>query len=289
MDSPARTSQSLVSRILPFWAILTEDLRQTLRHWALWSWVILAVIGSVFVLTSAGKHASPSQNIAASDPSAPGSISLVSMTSSAGGSEGETALNTASSFVVHLLQMHLIFWASLVLALGATTIAAEAEYAPESILCRGVSRWQYYAAKCCSRASIVFAAFWLLTLPWIAVGAARLTNDLTFGGLMGVLFQQSMLLVCLSLLSVAASAWFKTPLVSVAVCWMIVYGVGVITSILEIGAVSPFALAPVLQMTLQGITPETPAATVSHLPSLIHGTSFLGVFTSGFAFSLRDL
>jgi ABC-2 type transport system permease protein len=44
MDAPTGTTKIRFNRLLPYWAVLQTDLRQTLRSWVYRLWVMMAVL-----------------------------------------------------------------------------------------------------------------------------------------------------------------------------------------------------------------------------------------------------
>lgn len=238
MDSPVHISASMLSRALPLVAVFLDDLRQTLRHWAFIAWAVLGLLATLIWFAS--PEPTPVSPVAAPLPplTAPGEPPPTEASPPA----GTTVMPSAAQFGAKLLRCHLLIWATFVIALGASSIASEADIAPDAILCRGVSRWQYFLGKWLARVLVVVVLFVALTMPAIALSSLRLANDLSLGGVTRAVRDMALLLAALAALGVAASIWFKNPLVCVAVVWMCLYGAGIVFAILEIRDLSPLVL-----------------------------------------------
>lgn len=275
MDSPARTNPRMAERLLPFWAVLVDDLRQTTRHWAIWSWGVLALLAALVWSVSAQPTASPRESVPPTEAAAPVEAVVV-----------EHKRPTAAEFGGRILGAHLLLWAAFVIALGASTISAEAEIAPEAILCRGVSRWQYYLSKCISRAGMVAVLFTVLTSIPIGLAALRLDNDLNFSATVHAMWIGLLYLCTLTLIGVAASSWFGNALISVVVCWMGLYGVGIVVAVLELSGLSPVGLSAQLPLLLRG---EQAIVQDHHLLTVLTTTALLSTTVSLGHFSFRDV
>lgn len=232
MDSPEFISRLRLSRrCLPLAAVVADDLSGALRHWALLLWAALSALTAGYwlfntpvqsenVQTSVSAYPSP---FIAHQPIAP----LAS------------AHRTASDLVARAIHLHLIVLATLVIVLSAGSIASESEYLAGSVLCRGISRWQYYFGKCISRMAIVVAAFLALSIPVIAIAALRFENDLTWAGVKAALGTGSVVLAMVAACGVAGSAWFRNPMLAVAVVWTALYGAGIVVDVMQIEWLSP--------------------------------------------------
>jgi hypothetical protein len=224
----------LPNRFLPLWGVILDDWRQGVRHWAIAWWGILSLmLGVVWFIESPSAPPAPSSVAAAGEG---GDQYLVqSGTDELANVQGPRA----STMAAKTLRLHLLVWATLVIALAGSSIAAESEIVGDSILSRGVSRWQYYLGKVIGRVSLTVAAFIVFTLPLIILSLLKCHNDLSLAGLWGAMVQGSLLLAGVAAISVSASAWFRNPLLAVAVSWMVVYGFAIVVSIMQIDSVSP--------------------------------------------------
>jgi hypothetical protein len=315
VDSPAPISQRLASRLLPFCAVFAEDLRQAVRHWAFISWGVLGfALTTAWVVTVHGQSpapppTAPAAHVAeeAAENAAPASTDAMweRHQGATGGPESpfaDPALPaapqaasvvgskwTAAKLVGKLLALNIIVWASFVIAIGATAVSAEADVASDSILCRGVSRWQYYLAKCCARVLAVIGLFLLLTIPSAILIAYRLPNDLSFGGTWLAVKTVAYVLAGLTVLSFAGGVWFQNPMIGVAVVWMGLYGVGLVAAILEIRDLSPGVFAEKIPAMLVS-APSAAAASSQHvLPTVLATAAFFATAVSITYYSTRDV
>lgn len=281
MDSPARTSRTLLSFLLPLAAVYQEDLRQSVRHWAFIAWAVVGTMLTVIWFAAPREQAPPKPQPIV------GQVQVASMQSVAPTppAPAPAVVPTASQLAAKLLRVHLLLWASFVIALGATAISGDADSAPESILCRGVGRWQYFLGKSAARITAVVALLVVLTLPAIVVGALRMPNDLTAGGVMRGIWTVALTLGALTALSVAGSSWFKNPLVGTALVWMTLYGAGIVAAVLEVTPVSPLVLVETLPDLLRGSEPMLHA----QLPVFLTSAALAATLVSMTAYSFRDV
>jgi ABC-type transport system involved in multi-copper enzyme maturation permease subunit len=249
VDSSARTRPPLVSRLLPFSAVLVEDARQTLRHWALVAWLTIGGMVTATWLAVPGSMSLPLRSV---DSVAARSVPA-KLASSSADSSAKTAppAPTASALATHVLSLQLVLLAGFTIALGATAISQEADIAADAILCRGVARWQYYLGKAISRTAIAGAVFFLMAVVPIAIAALRFNNDLSFAGVIDAVVAGAVVHMGLCAIGVATGAWFRSPLVAVAVAWMALFGSGIVASALEIPAVSPALFLERLSIIVQ--------------------------------------
>jgi hypothetical protein len=268
----------MLDRLLPVWAVFLDDIRQTVRHWAFLTWGMLGLAAALiwFVSPQPTSGSPPTPQAAA----VTGEASEPSLETSSAARRP-----TAADFGGRILGAHVLVWAVFVIALGASAIAAEAEIAPEAILCRGVSRWQYYLAKCASRVAMVSLLFAGLTVAPLGLAALRLTNDLNLSASLHTLGIGLLYLSALTVIGVAASSWFTNPLISVVVCWMGLYGMGIVVAVLELTGLSPLGLSAQLPMLLRG---ETTALDGRHLLSVLVTGAFASTLLSLSYFSFRD-
>lgn len=281
MDSPEPISRRLLSALLPSVAVFREDVRQSLRHWATVSWLVLSLGLTLVWLVSVP---APTPSIAAhrwEDDARPVSHRMVEDDEPA--PLGPTAARAAAK----LLRAHLLLWATFVVALGATAIAGEAEIAGDAILSRGIGRWQYFLAKMGARVAIVLTVFFVASALSLALVAFRMPNDLTIGGSWQALKSVGSMLAIVTVLSVACGSWFSQPLLAVAVTWMGIYGLAISSGLLGNPSWAPTALADRLLPLLQG--QAIASSLVGPPPMVVAITCATGLLISIIAYSRRDL
>lgn len=273
MDSLAPIVQPLASRLIPLAAVIREDLRLSLRHWAFVAWGLLGIALAALWLTLT--PAPPPSVVAAGFGGQPAEFRL-----------GGQGTMTAGQLAGRLLVAQFLFFASFAIALGASALAGEADIAADAILCRGVSRLQYYLGKVVARVIAVELIFLLLMLPTLWLAGIRHANDMSWASAYASLKLVGGALAALTVIAVAGSAWFSSALPAVGVVWMVLYGIGIVAMILDFHALSPVVIADRLPAMLQG---GVSAATGSLMPSvLLYAALGLTVLSLGY-YSTRDV
>src|SRR5262245_59069108 len=119
MDAPAPNVKTVkINRFLPYWAVFQSDVKQILRSWIyrFWVFVTLAAAGGYLAYSSGARQE--------------GGLVML-------------AQNTISDL------MRWTIWGSitLIIVLAAGTICSERGNVADSVLCRGISRYQYFLGK----------------------------------------------------------------------------------------------------------------------------------------------
>ena len=279
MDSPALTGVPKLRRwFTPLAAIVTDDLSQCLRHWAILLWGVLCALLYVIWFISLEP--------AVTEPPEPPAAVHAFQVEPIGEAPPTAVSASAAALVAKAIRLHLLVFTTLVVCLAASAIATEADILGESTLCRGISRWQYFAGKAISRMVAAVAAFILFTLPVVFMAWFRLNNDITFMGLWRTLVIGSMWMAGVAAISVAVSSWFRNPLLAAAVAWMTVYGTGIVFAILSIVDYSPLQLVGLVPSILA--SPET-VATTGGLLTLLGLAGLLTSLVSATSFAYRDM
>ena len=123
----------------------------------------------------------------------------------------------------------------------------------DSVLSRGISRYQYFLGKWHARLSLVLLTFLFQSI--IALGAAyyMLHSDaMTIHGSVAAMLVVASLLVFVVTFGVSVSAMSSNTLVSIAVVWMTLYGGGFILSQLPGTMLSPERALQSLPNVLKG-------------------------------------
>lgn len=201
MDAAATAVPFRFNRFLPYWAVLQTDLGQTLRSWVYRLWLIMMGLAAVgYVLFKLGAaNAGEYQSVAAQSDDllralAIGSLSLISL-------------------------------------LAVSSISSERGTIADSVLSRGISRYQYFLAKWHARLVIVIATFvTVATLVLIAYAMlfTAATNgsgaNVTFwGGVSAVAMLAAVLAVVVSW-GVAIGAVSNGTVIGITVFWIVIFG-----------------------------------------------------------------
>lgn len=257
MDSAAPITQFVLSRLLPVLAVFREDLRQQARHWSVYAWVLVASgFAGLMLASHAGSRAttSTSYSLGKAETQFKDHLSELEHSGPAAAATGDM---TTSLFAARLVSLHVLGLSTLVILLAASAVPSEAEILPEAILCRGISRWQYFLAKEAGRIAGCLAVFCLLTIGGSVIAVLRLPNDLSLAGMIGLMWRGGVFLALIAGISFAGGSLFGSPMWGAGVVWMALYGLGITVGILEIQPVSPVALSESLPQIARGAA--TPA------------------------------
>jgi ABC-2 type transport system permease protein len=141
------------NRLLPYWAVLQTDLRQTARSWVYRLWVLMLVL-------AAGGY--------------------VAFKLGAARKAGE--FQPASVQTGDLLRALAVGSLSLVSLLAVSAVSSERGTVADAVLSRGISRYQYFLAKWHARTVMVLATFTLLSLAVLGTYAVAFGESVTGGG-----------------------------------------------------------------------------------------------------------
>jgi hypothetical protein len=302
--SPGQLTHKLHSRLrqwlLPFAAVFGADLAALARSWMLRVWLMLtALIALVAILD----HASPHYTTAAQ----PGTVLAavlhpIDTTSGAAHTLGE------------LLKCYVVVWLTFVIVLCGGAISSELGVVADSVLSRGISRWQYFLGKWLSRLAAMLGVFLVVMAPttlflWmdgaprdaavIQTGVGATTRalhelpdplpdaaSLSLPGLCFAIGRVAAILTLAVTCSVASSAVFGSTVLSIAVAWVSLYGTGLALWLLNIRFLSPSRLVH-----------DLPAVSAGHFAAPIQWWTLavwltlagLIAIASGSLFARRDL
>src|SRR5581483_2171603 len=129
MDGESNKSAE-IRRWLPYWAVFQADIHQTLRSWLYRGWVLFSLIamGGYLVYRYAPYH------------------------------DAGIVFN-ASNYLSDLLKWTVLVSAALVVVLTAGCISSERGTMADSVLSRGISRYQYYLGKWHARLMTMLGAY----------------------------------------------------------------------------------------------------------------------------------
>ncbi len=227
MDASPPVVTVRFNRFLPYWAVFQTDLRQTARSWMYRLWVLMAVLASAgLLLYRMGLH------------------------TEAG------IFQSAASQCGELFRLLVIGSLALVVVLSVSAISSERGTVADSVLSRGISRYQYFLAKWHARMVVVTATFAVLSLAVLAASYLLFKDDsqsdlsLT-GGLAAVLTVVAVLAVIVSW-GVTIGALSSGPMLGITVFWLVLYGSGFLLSLLPEPWPSPERQLARLKFVLQG-------------------------------------
>src|SRR5205085_11059909 len=153
MDAPAVTVQSRYIRWLPYWAVLQTDVRQTVRGWVWRTWVLAWLSAAVgYLLYRLGVYR-------------------------------ETGIvQQASLLFGDLLRWTMFGTGLLVVVLTVGGLSADRGTLADSVLSRGISRYQYFLAKLHSRLFCVVVTFTVLTGGVLLASHFMVHEDVSWDG-----------------------------------------------------------------------------------------------------------
>jgi hypothetical protein len=223
MDAPQVIKGFHFKRWLPYYAVLQEDIRQTLHSWVYRSWVLVSVFTGVGYL-------------------------LYRM-----GVDREAGIvQHASTWISDLLRWCIFGSVTLIIVLTAGTISAERGTLADSVLSRGISRYQYFLGKWHARLATILGTFLAIGIAALASSFFLHHEDLSWFGSLVALSTLAGLLAAVISCGVTVSAIFNNTLVAVAVLFILVYGTGFSLLLLPGHLPSPYRILNGLPYILRG-------------------------------------
>lgn len=223
MEAPQATKSVPIQRWLPYWAVVQSDTRQTVQSWVYRAWVLVSVVSAVGYL-----------------------LYRVGVYREAG------IVQQASTLVSDLLRWCIFGSLTLVIVLAAGSISTERGTVADSVLSRGISRYQYFLGKWHARLVAVLGTFFVMGLLALACSFFLLHEDLSLSGSLVALVTVAALLGVVVSGGVTVSAVFSSTLLGIAVLWLTVYGVGFALTLLPIPFPSPYQALNSLPYVLRG-------------------------------------
>lgn len=221
--TPVAPTTPRFNPLLPYFAVLRTDLRQTFHGWLFRLWVIVVVVAAVgYGLYKFGIHRE---------------VGLVqSASEQTGVLLGTVGLLTLA--FVSLIAVH--------------AISGERGTVADSILSRGISRRQYFAAKWHARTVVLLLAFAGLAAGVLTAYHYLLEPDLSFAGCaVGIAVAMAVLAAVIAW-GVTVGAMSKGTVIGITIFWLVLFGSLFLLSFLP----SPFptgaGLLATLRTTLRG-------------------------------------
>src|SRR5438270_4308103 len=148
MDAAAPTPKVRINRFLPYWAVFQADLKQTFHSWIYRVWVLLSFAASIGYLLYRF-----------------------------GAKQVSGMVQPAPEMVGDL--MHWVIYGSvtLIIVLTAGAICSGRGTMADSVLSRGISRYQYFLGKLHARLLLVLATYFVMCVIALAGGYFLLPGD----------------------------------------------------------------------------------------------------------------
>jgi ABC-2 type transport system permease protein len=224
MDTAVSSNRTIkFNRWLPYWAVVTSDIRQTVSSWIYRLWVLVSAGAAVGFL-----------------------VYRVALTNGAG------MLQPASQFIGDLLEWTMLGSLSLVVILTVGCISSERGTMADSVLSRAISRHQYFMGKWHSRLFTVLVTYLVIALVLLIAATFLLHEDLTLGGSAVALVTVAALLVMVVTCGVTVSATCNSAVLGIMVLWVALYGGGFALSLLPERFLTPDRALTNLPEVLKG-------------------------------------
>jgi len=210
VESPSAVKLAKIKRWLPYWAVFQADVRLTMRSWVYRTWVLLSVLAAVgFLLYRIGVY------------------------------RGAGMVQHASDLISDLLRWTILGSVTLIIVLTGGSISSERGTLADSVLSRGISRYQYFMGKWHARLAAVLGTFLVMGLVALAASLFLLHEDLSLVGSLLALLTVAALLAVVITCGVSVSAVVNSTLLGIAIVWMALYGLGFALALLPSHLPSP--------------------------------------------------
>lgn len=183
-------------RWLPYWAVFQADMHQTIHTWAYRVWLVASLIVLAGFFTY-----------------------KVGVYKEAG------IIQPGSAFMLDAMRYTVLGCFTLVVVLTAGCISSERGSLADSVLSRGISRYQYFLGKLHARLATVLGTFLFLGIATILGCRFFLHEDLSISGSIIALIAICALLVTVVSCCVTVSAIFNSTAASIIIVWVLLFGV----------------------------------------------------------------
>jgi ABC-2 type transport system permease protein len=223
MDAVVEKKPATFNRWLPYWAVFQSDVRLTLRSWVYRFWVLLSVLATVgYLLYSFGIY------------------------------HEAGIIQSASLHISHLMRWIVLGSAVIICVLTAGSISSERGTMADSVLSRGISRYQYFMGKWHARLATVLGTFLFLCVLLLISAMLLLHEDLSWHGSLVALAAITALLGTVITCGVTVSAIANSTIFGIAFLWSILCAAGVLLSFLPARYPAPDRTLQRLPFILQG-------------------------------------
>jgi ABC-type transport system involved in multi-copper enzyme maturation permease subunit len=257
MDAIAAKKPVRINRWLPYWAVFQADVRQTLQSWVYRVWVLVSVLAATGYL------------IYRFGPAHEAGIQ-----------------QSAALFFSDLLRWTVLGSAALIVVLACGSISSERGTMADSVLSRGISRYQYFLGKWHARLVTVLGTFLAMGVLALVSSLFLLHEDLKIDGSLVALATVAALLAAVITCGVAVSAIANNTVVGIAALWLLLYGGGFALTLLPERFPSPDRTLKTLPYILRGYYDLD---ALGQLVGWSAALSFVMALIGMFYFSRRDV
>ncbi|MFL5329253.1 MAG: ABC transporter permease [Gemmataceae bacterium] len=223
MDMMPILTAAKYHRWLPYYAVLKTDLRSTPRNWVWRTWVIASLIATSLYLTH--KFAVYRET---------------------------HIVQTVDKVVGNLLHWSALGTTTLVMAFAAGAIAAERGSLADSVLCRGISRYQFFLAKLHARLISVLCTYLFFGGGILILCGYLFPGLVTWTGCAAALGALAAMLAAIVCCGLTVSALCNSQMLALSLLWIGLYTVGFLLTFLPSNYLTPDRLIEILPSLLRG-------------------------------------
>jgi ABC-type transport system involved in multi-copper enzyme maturation permease subunit len=257
MDAAVSAKPVAINRWLPYWAVFQADVRQTLQSWIYRTWVLLSLLATAGYL-----------------------LYRYAPYHEAG------LIQSAAGYLSDLLRWTLLGSAALIVVLTGGCISSERGTVADSVLSRGISRYQYFLGKWHARLAAVLVTYLFMGMIGLTGSLIFLQEDLSALGSIVALLTVAALLGAVISCGVAVSAIANSTLAGIAVLWLLLYGGGFALSLLPAPFPAPDRVLHSLPDIVRG---HYHLAALGRLMTLCIGVSCVAALIGMGYFGRRDV
>jgi hypothetical protein len=246
-----------INRWLPYWAVFQADVRQTMSSWVYRVWVLVSALAALgYLLYKVGIY------------------------------REYGVIQHASALISDLLRWTVLGSVTLIIFLTGASISSERGTMADSVLSRGISRYQYFLGKWHARLAAVLGTYGVLASLALAGAFLLLHEDLSLFGSLVALGAVAAILATVVTCGVTVSAVSHSSVLGIAVLWVGLYGVGFALSLLPASYPAPDRVLASLPSIVQGrYDPAVLGRLIGWLAAACVAVALAGLL----AFSRRDV
>ena len=176
---------------------------------------------------------------------------------------------------------------TLIIVLTAGAISSERGTAADSVLSRGISRFQYFLGKWHARLTAILGTFFVMGVIILTASLCMLHGDnLKIMGAVMALIAVTAIMAAVITCGVTVSAITNTTLVSIAIGWIVINAAGFVMSLLPAAYPTPDRVLKSIPFILQG---QYEVRAIGRLILYSMGISLVAALIGMFYFSRRDV
>jgi hypothetical protein len=246
-----------INRWLPYWAVFQADIRQTMSSWVYRVWVLVSILAALgYLLYRVGVY------------------------------REARIIQSASELISDLLRWTVLGSVTLIILLTGASISSERGTMADSVLSRGISRYQYFLGKWHARLVAVLGTYLVLATVALLSAFLLLHEDLSLVGSLVALAAVAAILATVVTCGVTVSALSHSSVLGIAVLWIGLYGIGFALSLLPNSYPAPDRVLASLPAIVRGFYDLT---ALGRLVGLLAAACGVVALVGLVAFSRRDV